>query len=202
MVKLELQDGAKISSPIPGTLPKDSRGSAQFSPDDFHPMSRPGGIPFSIALNPGKESWSLSIKTPGEPIIGIANAMSFAGSGAVEMENLLAPTTQRLAVAFYTTLVALLQSGVLVLGTDDAGRVALYRGLPYELPFGESFYELSYSTAVQTSELPPGTVNWAVRTGFAGSDTSNRDTWVPEVRPESSASWPTPSRWVSSMGCR
>lgn len=42
------------------------------------------------------------------------------------------------------------------LGTDDAGRVALYRGLPYELPFGESFYELSYSTAVQTSELPPG----------------------------------------------
>jgi serine/threonine protein phosphatase PrpC len=42
------------------------------------------------------------------------------------------------------------------LGTDDAGRVALYRGLPYELPFGESFYELSYSTAVQTAELPPG----------------------------------------------
>ena len=42
------------------------------------------------------------------------------------------------------------------LGTDDAGRVALYRGLPYELPFGESAYELSYSTAVQTSELPPG----------------------------------------------
>ena len=41
------------------------------------------------------------------------------------------------------------------LGTDDAGRVALYRGLPYELPFGESFYELRYSTAIQTSELPP-----------------------------------------------
>lgn len=42
------------------------------------------------------------------------------------------------------------------LGTDDAGRVALYRGLPYELPFGESFYELRYSTAIQTSELSPG----------------------------------------------
>ena len=41
------------------------------------------------------------------------------------------------------------------LGTDDAGRVALYRGLPYELPLGESLYELSYSTAVQTSELSP-----------------------------------------------
>jgi len=52
-------------------------------------------------------------------VIGIANAMAFAGSGAVEMENLLAPTTQRLAVAFYTTLVALLQSGVLVLGMNS-----------------------------------------------------------------------------------
>lgn len=52
-------------------------------------------------------------------VIGIASAMAFAGSGAVEMENLLAPTTQRLAVAFYTTLVALLQSGVLVLGMNS-----------------------------------------------------------------------------------
>lgn len=51
-------------------------------------------------------------------VIGIANAMAFAGSGAVEMENLLAPTTQKLAVAFYTTLVALLQSGLLVLGMN------------------------------------------------------------------------------------
>jgi biopolymer transport protein ExbB/TolQ len=52
-------------------------------------------------------------------VIGIADAMSFAGSGAVEMENLLGPTTQRLAVAFYTTLVALLQSGVLVFGMNS-----------------------------------------------------------------------------------
>jgi PPM family protein phosphatase len=39
------------------------------------------------------------------------------------------------------------------LGTDDAGRVALYRGLPYELPFGISLYDERYSTAIQTSEL-------------------------------------------------
>lgn len=51
-------------------------------------------------------------------VIGIANAMAFAGSGAVEMENLLTPTTQRLAVAFYTTLLALAQSCVLVLGMN------------------------------------------------------------------------------------
>jgi protein phosphatase len=41
------------------------------------------------------------------------------------------------------------------LGTDDAGRVALYRGLPYELPFDIDLYQLKYSTAIQTDSLPP-----------------------------------------------
>ena len=40
------------------------------------------------------------------------------------------------------------------LGTDPAGRVALYSGLPYELPFGIDLYNLKYSTAVQTDSLP------------------------------------------------
>ncbi len=40
------------------------------------------------------------------------------------------------------------------LGTDPAGRVALYRGLPYELPFGIDLYSLKYSTATQTDSLP------------------------------------------------
>jgi protein phosphatase len=41
------------------------------------------------------------------------------------------------------------------LGTDDAGRVALYRGLPYELPFGIELYEERYASPIQTSALPP-----------------------------------------------
>jgi PPM family protein phosphatase len=40
------------------------------------------------------------------------------------------------------------------LGTDDAGRVALYRGLPYDLPFGFSLYEERYASPIQTSSLP------------------------------------------------
>ncbi|MCB0869386.1 MAG: Stp1/IreP family PP2C-type Ser/Thr phosphatase [Solirubrobacterales bacterium] len=40
------------------------------------------------------------------------------------------------------------------LGTDTAGRVALYRGLPFELPFGVDLYSLKYSTAIQTTSLP------------------------------------------------
>lgn len=41
------------------------------------------------------------------------------------------------------------------LGTDDAGRVALYRGLPYELPFGIELYSERYASPIQTEALPP-----------------------------------------------
>ena len=40
------------------------------------------------------------------------------------------------------------------LGTDEAGRVALYRGLPYELPFGIALYDERYATPIQTDSLP------------------------------------------------
>jgi len=40
------------------------------------------------------------------------------------------------------------------LGTDDAGRVALYRGAPYELPFGIKLYSERYSSPIQTQSLP------------------------------------------------
>jgi PPM family protein phosphatase len=40
------------------------------------------------------------------------------------------------------------------LGTDDGGRVALYRGVPYELPFGISLYEERYASPIQTTSLP------------------------------------------------
>ncbi len=41
------------------------------------------------------------------------------------------------------------------LGTDDGGRVALYRGLPYELPLGIELYSERYASPVQTESLPP-----------------------------------------------
>jgi PPM family protein phosphatase len=40
------------------------------------------------------------------------------------------------------------------LGTDAAGRVALYRGVPYELPFGVELYDERYSIPIQTDSLP------------------------------------------------
>jgi protein phosphatase len=39
------------------------------------------------------------------------------------------------------------------LGTDDGGRVSLYRGLPYELPFGVDLYAERYASPVQTTAL-------------------------------------------------
>ena len=39
------------------------------------------------------------------------------------------------------------------LGTDEGGRVALYRGLPYELPFGVHLYEERYASPIQTGSL-------------------------------------------------
>jgi len=41
------------------------------------------------------------------------------------------------------------------LGTDDGGRVALYRGLPYELPFGVDLYQERYASPIQSDSLPP-----------------------------------------------
>jgi serine/threonine protein phosphatase PrpC len=41
------------------------------------------------------------------------------------------------------------------LGTDSAGRVALYRGAPYELPFGVELYDERYASPIQTDSLPP-----------------------------------------------
>jgi PPM family protein phosphatase len=41
------------------------------------------------------------------------------------------------------------------LGTDAAGRVALYRGLPYELPFGVNLYQERYASPIQAGSLPP-----------------------------------------------
>ena len=43
---------------------------------------------------------------------------------------------------------------VYFIGTDDAGRVTLYRGLPYELPAGLELYSRNYVSGVPASEVP------------------------------------------------
>jgi serine/threonine protein phosphatase PrpC len=40
------------------------------------------------------------------------------------------------------------------LGTDEAGRVSLYRGLPYDLPFGVELYSETYSSPITIEAVP------------------------------------------------
>jgi protein phosphatase len=56
------------------------------------------------------------------------------------------------------------------LGTDAAGRVALYRGLPYELPFGIKLYDEHYASPIQT-----GSLAGKRRDAVTGHDLRSRD---------------------------
>ncbi len=56
------------------------------------------------------------------------------------------------------------------LGTDTAGRVALYRGVPYELPFGLELYSERYASPIQTEGLPPKR-----RAAITGHDLRSRE---------------------------
>jgi PPM family protein phosphatase len=61
--------------------------------------------------------------------------------------------------AAFLVVAAVVVAGVLFvrsiyfLGTDDQGNVAVYRGLPYELPFGVGLYSKQYSIPVQVGAL-------------------------------------------------
>jgi hypothetical protein len=43
---------------------------------------------------------------------------------------------------------------VYFIGTNDAGLVTLYRGVPYELPFGLELYEEEYASGVPAGAIP------------------------------------------------
>ena len=103
------------------------------------------------------------LAAPGEQptLIAPASRRAAAADGAVTgvpHKRQTGPIVVRLTIGL--AILAVVAGGlfyasrqVWFLGTDSAGRVALYQGLPYDLPFGLEMYEEKYSTAVQTSEL-------------------------------------------------
>jgi protein phosphatase len=56
-------------------------------------------------------------------------------------------------VAAVVVAAVLFVRSIYFLGTDSQGNVAVYRGLPYELPFGVSLYSRQYSIPVQEGAL-------------------------------------------------
>jgi PPM family protein phosphatase len=59
---------------------------------------------------------------------------------------------------------------VYFLGTDEGGRLTLYRGLPYELPLGIDLYSEVYSVPVQVASLPVDRRESAVDHELRGRD--------------------------------
>ena len=89
-----------------------------------------------------------------------------AAAGERRRQQAAPPARRRLRVAAKALVVAAVLAAlafgawygnrqVWFLGTDEGGRVALYRGLPYELPLGIELYEERYASPVQTAALPP-----------------------------------------------
>ncbi len=89
-----------------------------------------------------------------------------AAAAAERREKLVARRPRRRLRTAAKVLAALVVVGAIAFGgwwgnrqawflaTDDGGRVALYRGLPYELPFGVKLYQERYSAPIQTQSLP------------------------------------------------
>jgi protein phosphatase len=71
------------------------------------------------------------------------------------------------------------------LGTDQGGRVALYRGLPYELPFGVKLYNERYSAPLQTESLPERR-----RESVTGHDLRSREDAVSLIEDLEASQWP------------
>ena len=59
---------------------------------------------------------------------------------------------------------------VYFLGTDEGGRLTLYRGLPYELPLGIDLYSEVYSVGTQVASLPDDRRDEAVDHTLRGRD--------------------------------
>jgi protein phosphatase len=81
-----------------------------------------------------------------------------------------------LVAAVLTGLYALSRQ-VYFVGTDDAGLVTLYRGLPYDLPFGIHLYQQEYASGVPARAIPP-----ARRKHVIGNDWRSRKDAVDLVR--------------------
>jgi serine/threonine protein phosphatase PrpC len=90
-------------------------------------------------------------------------ASARAGGGSSRPRPRRSPATRRRVVAPVLGLIALaaVAAGLWVgarqayfVGASDTGLVALYRGLPYELPFGLVLYEEVYESSLPASSIP------------------------------------------------
>ncbi len=146
--------------------------------DDKAPVGRA-----PVKPRPDKEAATLvGVSAADEGLSGQAVRERAAASSAAGRRASQAPSSRRpsrrrrLALRILVPLVivaALLAGGiygirqVYFLGSDSAGRLALYRGLPYDLPLGIHLYSEQYAAPIQVSSLPadrqPGATDHTLR---------------------------------------
>ncbi|HEV2771298.1 MAG TPA: Stp1/IreP family PP2C-type Ser/Thr phosphatase [Thermoleophilaceae bacterium] len=89
-----------------------------------------------------------------KPAAGTAAAAARRRSRARNRRRVLAGLLSVLALAGLVAGLLVAARSVYFVGASDAGLVALYRGLPYELPFGVELYEEVYESTEPARALP------------------------------------------------
>jgi PPM family protein phosphatase len=79
------------------------------------------------------------------------------------------------------------------LGTDEQGNVAVYRGLPYELPLGVSLYSKEYSIPVQEASLSEDRQRAVTGHTLRGKDDATSLADDIQQRPTEGVPQPTPA---------
>jgi hypothetical protein len=126
----ELRAAAALDQPTdPHPAPSDARGRAALAdaPPDATIVVPPDRRPVPPRRRPPRRRW---LRTLAKGVLVLA---------------LLAGVVAGLFA---------LSRQVYFIGTNDAGLVTLYRGVPYELPFGIELYEEDYASGVPARAIP------------------------------------------------
>jgi PPM family protein phosphatase len=112
-----------------------------------------------------------------------------------------APSRRRRALKWAAVLVVvagvvlaavLFVRSIYFLGTDDQGNVAVYRGLPYELPLGVNLYSKQYSIPVQEGSLSEDRQRAVTEHTLRGKDDATSLADDIQRRPTEGVPQPTP----------
>jgi PPM family protein phosphatase len=98
-----------------------------------------------------------------------------------------------LAVAAVVIAAVLFVRSIYFLGTDEQGNVAVYRGLPYELPLGVSLYSKEYSIPVQEASLSEDRQRAVTGHTLRGKDDATSLADDIQQRPTEGVPQPTPA---------
>ncbi len=137
---------------VGGITAADVRAAARAEPSG-------GGAPTATAVRGRRRSEPIPVGAVGRTSADITTAVPIRPMSTATRRR---PRGRRaLGVVLALAALAAVLGGLYVgsrqvwfVGTNDAGLVALYRGLPYDLPFGMDLYEEEYASGVPARAVP------------------------------------------------